>query len=125
MYLTKASQSALQQQRSRPPACPKTAAPPPQLLKLAQLQLQYLSHELARAQVARERYEDGALALAQGLAAMPAPSLGDVRGGLGTLGGGVAGLGRARVDEILRQVRGQGPGGCAGRLVRRPLPSPI
>jgi hypothetical protein len=75
------------------------------LVKLCQLQLQYLQWRLAAAEHARAALEDEGLALAAGLAAMPSLSLGDVHGGLGALCGGVRMLGEARVPEILEAAR--------------------
>ncbi|KAI8469330.1 MAG: hypothetical protein J3K34DRAFT_470040 [Monoraphidium minutum] len=75
------------------------------LLKLCQLQLQYLGYELARHQDAAAALCDDRAALAAGLAAMPRLGLGDVAGGLGALGGGVAALGQMRVGAILERVR--------------------
>jgi hypothetical protein len=83
------------------------AAVAAQLFRLARLQLQALAHELARSEAARLALEEDRLALAGGLARMPrgAGALDDVRGALGALGSGVAGLGRERVEAILAQAR--------------------
>ncbi len=77
------------------------------LLKVSQLQLQYLRHELAERAEAARALEDESLALAAGLASMPRLSLGEVRGALGALGGEVRELGAGRLEAVLERVRGE------------------
>lgn len=78
--------------------------PRPQLLKLSQLQLQYLHHQLQARIDSQQALEDESLALAAGLASMPRLSLGELKSGLGALSNGVLGLGETPVDAILEQV---------------------
>jgi len=91
---------------SSPPVKTLTPLPPKQqLLKLSQLQLQFLHWQLAQRAEAQQALEDESLALAAGLAGMPRLSFGELRSGLGALGNDVSELGMTRVDAILQQAR--------------------
>lgn len=76
------------------------------MIKLAQLQLQYMQYKLEEKVEAEQAVEDETLAIAVGLSSLAAPSLGDIHAGLGALEGDIKQLGSSRVDGLIEQVRG-------------------
>jgi 2-polyprenyl-3-methyl-5-hydroxy-6-metoxy-1,4-benzoquinol methylase len=74
------------------------------VIRLAQLQLQYLQYKLEEKADAQQALEDETLSLAAGLAGMPQLSLGDLTSGLGSLQQDMAQLGNTQVDALIEQV---------------------
>ncbi|KAF8061152.1 NSE4A [Scenedesmus sp. PABB004] len=103
---------------------------PPQVLRLAQLQLQYMAHRLGQRAEAAEHADDDVRALAAGLRGLAAPSLGDVAAGLGALESGLRVLGaclrRAAAipaRALMELPRVSGPPGTAASMSRALLPA--
>ncbi|GBF87567.1 hypothetical protein Rsub_00278 [Raphidocelis subcapitata] len=87
-----------------------------QLLRLCQLQLQYMHWQMRAREAAHRALEDGAAALAAGLAGLQRPGLGDVAAGLADLRGGVARLGAGGVASIVERAREEERGAAAAAL---------
>eukprot|EP00877_Chromochloris_zofingiensis_P005393 jgi/Chrzof1/14855/Cz09g18170.t1 len=77
------------------------------VIRLAQLQLQYLQHKLEEKADAQQALEDESLALTAGLTGMPDLSLSDLKSGIGQLHVHVKQLGETQVDAIIGQVRAE------------------